>query len=79
MSGGERNRLSMVKVLLQDANFLLLDEPTNHLDIDSKEILLRALQSTMEQSFVSHDHDFVNHFMTRILELTPQGIKKLFW
>lgn len=74
LSGGERNRVSMVKVLLQDANFLLLDEPTNHLDIQSKEILLKALnQFDGTILFVSHDHDFVNHLATKILELTPKG------
>lgn len=75
LSGGERNRLSMVKVLLQDANFLLLDEPTNHLDIPSKEILLKALQEYKGTIlFVSHDHDFVNHLASSILELTPDGV-----
>ncbi len=75
LSGGEKNRLSMVKVLLQDANFLLLDEPTNHLDIPSKEILLRALQQyDGTLLFVSHDQDFVNHLATRIVELTPHGV-----
>ena len=75
LSGGEKNRVSMVKVILQDANFMLLDEPTNHLDITSKEILLRALQQydgTM--LFVSHDQDFVNQLANRIIELTPEGI-----
>ncbi|NBQ17738.1 ATP-binding cassette domain-containing protein [bacterium] len=75
LSGGEKNRLSMVKVLLQDANFLLLDEPTNHLDIPSKEILLRALdQFHGTVLFVSHDQDFVNTLATRVFELTPTGI-----
>ncbi len=75
LSGGERNRLSMVKVLLQDANFLLLDEPTNHLDIPSKEILLKALQEYKGTIlFVSHDHDFVNHLASSILELTSEGV-----
>ncbi len=75
LSGGERNRLSMVKILLQDANFLLLDEPTNHLDIPSKEILLRALkQFDGTIFFVSHDHDFVNTLATRVLELRADGI-----
>jgi len=76
LSGGEKNRVAMVIVLLQDANFLLLDEPTNHLDIPSKEILLKALlnyQGTI--FFVSHDHDFVNTLATRILELSPQGVR----
>lgn len=73
LSGGERNRLGMIRVLLQNANFLILDEPTNHLDIPSKEILLNALlhyQGTV--LFVSHDQDFVNHLATHILELTAQ-------
>jgi ATP-binding cassette subfamily F protein 3 len=74
LSGGEKNRVSMVKVLLSDANFLLLDEPTNHLDIPSKEILLSALQSYKGTIlFVSHDHDFINKLATRIIELTPTG------
>ncbi len=79
LSGGEKNRVSMVKVLLQDANFLLLDEPTNHLDITSKELLLSALtQFDGTMLFVSHDHDFVNNLATRIIELTPSGIHSYF-
>lgn len=79
LSGGEKNRVSMVKVLLQDANFLLLDEPTNHLDITSKELLLSALnQFDGTMLFVSHDHDFVNNLATRIIELTPDGIHSYF-
>lgn len=75
LSGGEKNRVSMITVLLQDANLLMLDEPTNHLDMQSKEILLKALlnfNGTMV--FVSHDHDFINKLATRILELTPNKI-----
>lgn len=75
LSGGEKNRVSMVCTLLQQANFLILDEPTNHLDIQSKEILLDALlsyQGTM--LFVSHDQLFVNQLATHVLELTPTGI-----
>jgi ATP-binding cassette, subfamily F, member 3 len=73
LSGGERNRLGMIRVLLQNANFLILDEPTNHLDIPSKEILLDAL-SHYEGTilFVSHDQDFVNRLATHILELTAE-------
>lgn len=79
LSGGERNRVSMVKVLLQDANFLLLDEPTNHLDIQSKEVLYQALsQFDGTVLFVSHDHDFVNKLATRVLELTHNGVHSYF-
>lgn len=75
LSGGERNRVAMVKVLLANANFLMLDEPTNHLDIESKEVVLNALQQfdgTM--LFVSHDQDFVNNLATRVIELNQNGI-----
>lgn len=74
LSGGEKNRVSMVKALLQKSNFLLLDEPTNHLDIQSKDVLLSALKSYPGTIlFVSHDHDFVNQLATHIVELTPRG------
>lgn len=77
LSGGERNRLSMAKVLLQKANFLILDEPTNHLDIPSKEILLDALkQYDGTILFVSHDQDFINKLASHIVELTPDGAHK---
>lgn len=75
LSGGERNRVAMVKVLLQKANLLLLDEPTNHLDLYAKDVLMQALkqyQGTM--LFVSHDHSFLEMIATRIWELTPDGI-----
>ena len=75
LSGGEKNRVAMVKVLLQKANCLLLDEPTNHLDIQSKEVLLKALeQFSGTILFVSHDRDFLDNLATRILELGPNGI-----
>jgi len=75
LSGGEKNRVAMVKVLLQKSNFLILDEPTNHLDIQSKDILLRALKEFEGTIlFVSHDQDFLNRLATKILELTPKGI-----
>lgn len=75
LSGGERNRVAMVKVLLAEANFLMLDEPTNHLDIESKETVLNALQQfDGTLLFVSHDQDFVNNLATRIIELTTEGI-----
>lgn len=74
LSGGERNRLGMVKTLLQNANLLLLDEPTNHLDIPSKDVLLDALQRyTGTMLFVSHDHDFVNNLATHIIVLSEDG------
>ncbi|MFI5332530.1 MAG: ABC-F family ATP-binding cassette domain-containing protein [Candidatus Babeliales bacterium] len=77
LSGGEKNRVGMTTILLQDANVLLLDEPTNHLDIQSKEILLKALQNyTGTIIFVSHDRDFINDLATHILELTPHGASK---
>ena len=76
LSGGERNRVAMVKILLSKANFLLLDEPTNHLDIESKEIVLKALQNYEGTVlFVAHDQSFVNQLATRIIELTQDGLK----
>ncbi len=71
LSGGERGRVSLAKLMLADANFLILDEPTNHLDITSKEILEDALrQYTGTVLYVSHDRYFINRTCTRILELT---------
>ena len=75
LSGGERSRVSMVRVLLKNPNFMLLDEPTNHLDIQSKEVLLQALKDyTGTLLFVSHDYDFINQLSSRVLELTATGI-----
>ena len=77
LSGGEKNRVGMIKVLLQNANLLLLDEPTNHLDIQSKDILLTALQAYQGTIlFVSHDQDFVNKLATDIVELSVDGAKE---
>lgn len=77
LSGGEKNRVGMIKVLLQNANVLLLDEPTNHLDIQSKDILLKALQAYQGTIlFVSHDQDFVNKLATDIIELSADGAKE---
>ena len=70
LSGGERGRVSLAKLMLSEANFLILDEPTNHLDIASKEILEQALASyTGTVLFVSHDRYFINKTATRILDL----------
>ena len=73
LSGGERGRVSLAKLMLSEANFLILDEPTNHLDITSKEILetaLNAYEGTV--LYVSHDRYFINRTAGRILELTHQ-------
>lgn len=73
LSGGERGRVSLAKLMLSEANFLILDEPTNHLDITSKEILENALNNyTGTVLYVSHDRYFINKTATRILDLTGQ-------
>ena len=75
LSGGERGRVSLAKLMLSEANFLILDEPTNHLDIASKEILEEALNSyTGTVLYVSHDRYFINQTATRIMDLTNQAI-----
>lgn len=75
LSGGERGRVSLAKLMLSEANFLILDEPTNHLDIASKEILEEALNSyTGTVLYVSHDRYFINQTATRVLDLTNQAI-----
>ena len=75
LSGGERGRVSLAKLMLSEANFLILDEPTNHLDIASKEILEEALNSyTGTVFYVSHDRYFINQTATRIMDLTNQAI-----
>ncbi len=74
LSGGERGRVSLAKLMLSESNFLILDEPTNHLDITSKEILEDALNRyTGTVFYVSHDRYFINRTATRILELTGQS------
>lgn len=73
LSGGERGRVSLAKLMLSEANFLILDEPTNHLDITSKEILEKALNDyTGTILYVSHDRYFINQTATRILDLVNQ-------
>lgn len=75
LSGGERGRVSLAKLMLSHANFLILDEPTNHLDIQSREILEEALRNyTGTVLYVSHDRYFINQTATRILDLTSGGL-----
>ncbi len=75
LSGGERGRLALARLMLSKANFLILDEPTNHLDIVSKEILEEALRNyTGTVLYVSHDRYFINQTATRILELKNQTL-----
>lgn len=77
LSGGERGRVSLAKLMLSSANLLILDEPTNHLDITSKEILESALTSyTGTVLYVSHDRYFINKTATRILDLTDHHLNE---
>ena len=74
LSGGEKGRVSLAKLMLSEANFLILDEPTNHLDITSKEILEKAINDyTGTVLYVSHDRYFINQTASRILELTNKS------
>jgi ATP-binding cassette subfamily F protein 3 len=77
LSGGEKGRVILAKIMLGGANFLILDEPTNHLDMASKDILEEALRNyDGTVLYVSHDRYFINNTATKILELTPNGINQ---
>lgn len=79
LSGGERGRLSLLKLMLSKANFLIMDEPTNHLDIDSKEVLEDALLDYEGTVFViSHDRYFLNRAVDKIIELDTNGISEFY-
>ncbi|ADY13048.1 ABC-F family ATP-binding cassette domain-containing protein [Sphaerochaeta globosa] len=79
LSGGERSRLALLKILMHPVNLLVLDEPTNHLDINAKEMLLKALkQYDGTMIFVSHDSYFIEHIATKILYLTEDNPPELF-
>lgn len=75
LSGGERNRVALAKMLVQPANFLILDEPTNHLDIRSQDVLRRALDEFPGTFLiVSHNRDFVDSIVTKVLEVRKDGL-----
>jgi ATPase subunit of ABC transporter with duplicated ATPase domains len=75
LSGGEKARLVMARMLYDPPNFLVLDEPTNHLDMGTKEMLIAALaQFEGTMLFVSHDRHFLAALSNRVLELTPEGV-----
>jgi ATPase subunit of ABC transporter with duplicated ATPase domains len=76
LSGGEKARVVMARMLFDPPNFLVLDEPTNHLDMDTKDMLMRVLadfEGTM--LFVSHDRRFLSALSNRVLEVSPQGLR----
>ena len=76
LSGGERNRYALARMLLQPSNFLLLDEPTNHLDLRAKDVLLEALEKfTGTVVFVSHDRYFIDKLATRVFEVADGAVQ----
>jgi ATP-binding cassette subfamily F protein 3 len=75
LSGGERNRFALARILVSPSNFLLLDEPTNHLDMRAKDVLLEAIESfTGTVIFVSHDRYFLDRLATKVLEVKDGGV-----
>jgi ATP-binding cassette subfamily F protein 3 len=75
LSGGERNRYALARMLLRPSNFLLLDEPTNHLDLRAKDVLLESLQKfTGTCVFVSHDRYFIDRLATRVFEVADGSV-----
>jgi ATP-binding cassette subfamily F protein 3 len=80
LSGGERGRLALARMLLQPANFLILDEPTNHLDLHSQEVLQKALiDYTGAYVIVSHNRSFLDPIVTKVLEFIPGEPPKLYY
>jgi ATP-binding cassette subfamily F protein 3 len=78
LSGGERNRVALAKLLMMPCNFLIMDEPTNHLDIRSKEVLQEALNIFDGTALiVSHDRSFLDSVVTKVLEVSPNKTRML--